>query len=459
MTESGRFEGYLERLLDPRSPWWKWGAVAFCLAILAAFISETTLSKREMLADFDFLVNTLRDVHPATIEGFTEEQERIIASVSALIQEGNMSQEEFAFALNRVMTSFGDAHTVLVMQFENTGINLPMVWLSDGLYIFKDKNEFKAGDRILKIGGFTEEQLLNKLSEIVPAENKYWVKYRGMTLIRYRQVLEHLEFINAGDDEVSFTVSRSGSLKTIYVSCTDDLEYDSLTKSRRWLGYEINESDNLGYFWLDSCRYDETYQKTVEEFFQEVVTAGIDNVVLDLRRNTGGSTLVAYEFLKYLNVNDRYKCDVLTRYSKQAREQRGYSHTEGVSVNPVMIPNDSSASHKFHGNVYVLVSNMTFSSAHNFAYLLGDIESVALVGEPTGNALARYAEALRFELPNTGIRFNVSHKEFVPIEALDPPTDALYPDILVETTIEDILNGVDPQLEAVKDIIRFSKGN
>jgi len=56
-------------------------------------------------------------------------------------------------------------------------------------------------------------------------------------------------------------------------------------------------------------------------------------------------------------------------------------------------------------------------------------------------------------MPNTGFRFGVSYRSFQRLEPKNGPQDALYPDIGLYTTIEDVLQDRDPQIQKVKEIV------
>ncbi|MBO8161644.1 MAG: peptidase S41, partial [Thermosipho sp. (in: Bacteria)] len=55
--------------------------------------------------------------------------------------------------------------------------------------------------------------------------------------------------------------------------------------------------------------------------------------------------------------------------------------------------------------------------------------------------------------PVSGFKFYVSHKKWVRPNVNNDPEDSLYPDIEVYTTIDDILNKRDPQIEKLVEII------
>ena len=138
----------------------------------------------------------------------------------------------------------------------------------------------------------------------------------------------------------------------------------------------------------------------------------------------------------------------------------GYSRTSGYSRGkPHKARNRKieDKSLRFDGRLFVLTSPATFSSGNWFAVIIKDNNLGTIIGEPTGNAPSSYGDVPSFQMPNTGFSFTVSHKRWVRPNPDNDPADALYPDVPVYTTIDDIINGTDPQLEKLKAIIKESE--
>jgi hypothetical protein len=86
-----------------------------------------------------------------------------------------MSVEEFYFIIDNIFVATKDGHTHMDDPIQ-TIVDLPSyVWTSDGLIINHNKGPFKKGDRILKIGGKTDTELLNMFKTIIPAEHDGFV--------------------------------------------------------------------------------------------------------------------------------------------------------------------------------------------------------------------------------------------------------------------------------------------
>ena len=82
----------------------------------------------------------------------------------------------------------------------------------------------------------------------------------------------------------------------------------------------------------------------------------------------------------------------------------------------------------FDGDVYVLTSTNSFSSAMDFAMLISDNKIGKIIGEPSGNKPRSYGDVAVFKLKNSGLRMQVSTKKWYRVD--ESITDELIePDI------------------------------
>lgn len=421
----------------------------------AQISADTVMTKEEMEVDLNYLVETLKDVHPKTLNGFSEEQTKIIKNAYEKIQNP-MTAGEFYFVLNEIMCSLKDAHTNIWLETTNEDkiIDLPIVWLKDGIYVIKDTDILKKGDKVVSIGGKTDSDLLKDFEKIIPAENMQWVKVLGIHNITKEPFLKYLNLKDNG--YVNVVLERNNKEIVLKLPLINQPESEK-QNNNIWVSYTIDTENSLGIFKLDKCIYDDVYKKTLEEFFVEVSKNNIKNVAVDLRKNTGGNSRVINEFMRYIDVDKYFFCTVDIRYSKQASEQRGYIRKSGYksySNRTIVNKKVSKKELIYNGNLYVLTSSYTFSSANWFAVVIRDNNLGIIIGEPTGNQPTSYGDILRFQLPVSGFKFNVSHKNFIRPNLDNDPEDSLYPDIEVYTTIEDILNERDPQIEELIKIVK-----
>ena len=70
----------------------------------------------------------------------------------------------------------------------------------------------------------------------------------------------------------------------------------------------------------------------------------------------------------------------------------------------------------FDGDIYVLTSNGTFSSATLIAEILQDNGFAKVVGEKCGNMPEGYGEVVAFQTPDSILTFQISSKHFERID-------------------------------------------
>ncbi|MGE5587781.1 MAG: S41 family peptidase [Clostridia bacterium] len=234
-------------------------------------------------------------------------------------------------------------------------------------------------------------------------------------------------------------------------------------EKRPWFGWTVDRSAGYGLFWLDECNNTREYRRAVDEFFAAVRKDGVERIAVDLRRNGGGDSMVVGAFLKYLpyTYGDLRAPSRSTRHSPQLARQRGlwlrlFAWVGETFFNgrwlPYPIQPRAAADELFRGEVYVLTSWRSFSSAVDFAAILSDNRLAQVVGAPTGGTPTEYGDTLSFTMPNTGWRFTVSTTRFARPDPARDPADALYPDIPVSTAVQDVREGRDPVLEWLRGV-------
>lgn len=416
--------------------------------------ADKVLTEDEMKNDLDFIVEKLKNVHPKTYNGYTNEEQEVIDNAYKRIDKP-MKAEEFYFIANEVVCTMKDAHTSLHISNndENTRLNLRLTWLEDGLYVKETQENLKKGDKILAFGNKNTEEIFNELSKLIPAENKYWARVIGAGNITTGSFLKHLGLLDG--DNVNVKFERDGSVIEEKISVLPDTNMKR--KNDFNYKYDIDEENSLGIFTMNTCNVDDEYLNYLKDFFKEVKEKDIKNIAVDLRNNTGGNSMVINKFIKNLDV-DKYSDfgGVYTRFSKEASEERGHLRNWGSYENK----GGQSKNHKvednnliFNGKVYILTSNITFSSANDFATTFKDNKIGTLIGEPTGNAPTSYGDILMFQLPNSKFNMSISYKKFFRVDRSKDDEQYLEPDILVNTTREDLINDKDAQIEKLKDVI------
>lgn len=407
------------------------------------------LTTEEMEEDLDYLIDRMENVHPKTRNGLNDKQKEKIQSIKMDIQKPLLAKE-FYFQVNALINTLEDAHSTMFFIETEDCFRAHFIWISDGLYINEDLDMAKKGDQVIKIGDLTVNQILEKMRCIVPAENDYWIKKRSESYLQKKSILEYLGVVD--DSEVKLILRRGDDIIQTSVGFLNIFDEISTKQKMFW---NVDEVNNYGYFRFDTCTNNEVYKEAVNSFFNEVKNNSIENVVVDLRHNMGGDSTVINTFLNQIAVEEIKAFSSGIRYSKEAKAEIGYFPISGFknfddyyeTLNDKDMLND-----RYNGHLYVLTSNVTFSSANWFAVIVRDNDLGSIVGEPTGNAPNSYGDVLEFKLPHSGFAFQLSHKIFYrPNHEIEE--SMLDPDILIELSIEDVLEDRDVVLEELIEIM------
>ncbi len=219
-----------------------------------------------------------------------------------------------------------------------------------------------------------------------------------------------------------------------------------------------------------------TFSGNLTPFFRHsvkrIAKAGVKNVIIDVRENTGGK-LVNSTFLNKFFVdkpfktgdtiaaatnNIHYKRYIPAAYflwfpmhifSKRFSDGRYHKHKEEQKVtNP-------STKYHFNGNIYVLQSGLSFSAATLFVSNLKGQKNTIIIGEETGGGF--YGNTAMFLptiiLPNSKLRVVLPLYRLVINSNRPKDGHGILPDILVPPNSIAIKKGMDLKMDTVLRII------
>ena len=378
---------------------------------------DTVIPADKAQADIDYAMKYLKKIHPMFLNGVPDEVQTAYDTVSAEIKNaGSVTVCELARKAARIFSVPGDAHTCISARY------------AEPLYLkhyYKWKTDNYA---VSAINGITINELLERSADLYSFEAESWELYTMKNDLLTVQGLTFLGF--SVPDGITYTFTDDdGNEKTEtyypddYVTYSEYLLFngleneDSAKEEKSFVSFTVDEENSLALLTLDECNYNSEYKNCVREMFTEVKNKGIKNVAVDLRENGGGNSLVADEFIKYLDTEE---------FRITTEEIRLGFFT--VSPIPEIMKNDRYSGLTFTGNVYILTSTGSFSSAMLFPQYIKDNGLGTLIGEPPGNDPNGYGDITSFSMPNSGIRFFVSTKKFVRADR-NSPDRYIMPDI------------------------------
>jgi len=382
---------------------------------------EETITLEEALQDLDHAMKHLEETHPLFVSGLSEEMESLYETA-----RDNLENQEIIRAnrlckeIQQIFSSMGDGHTYVVTNFREPHY-LKHIYAHD-----------TAGDVLVEINHRSLEEIFAEKKSLFSFETEIYGINRMKNYLSAAEDLDYLGFDL--ENGIIYTYMTTDGER---VDCTYSLEdfvtyeeyvtYNNITDSSQengeyeFVSYEILPDYDLAVLTLDSCDYNEEYKACVQAMFEEVKEQDIHNVCVDLRNNGGGNSLVANEFIRYLDT-DTYK-----GWGQDWRLGPLVIKSKGSTIK-----NDRKEELLFSGNVYALTSVFTFSSAMDFAMLLTDNHLGTIIGEASGNSPGSYGDIVVFKLPNSGLVMQVSTKKWYRVDT-ECPDKFIEPDVKCES--------------------------
>lgn len=184
------------------------------------------------------------------------------------------------------------------------------------LLISKIEEEYKDfwGKKLVSINGYSIEQLHSKLDPFVSKDNKAIEKTRFSTLLRCSEILKMTGITK--NDEATFTFEdldkKDITVKPLKRSKYEELDFLSdisqyannfpLSKQNSYKNYwfQYLEKENAIYVKYNSCVNMKGYSFSsfTKDVFKTIDSKNVKTLVIDLRDNGGGISIIFNTFLK-----------------------------------------------------------------------------------------------------------------------------------------------------------------
>lgn len=180
-------------------------------------------------------------------------------------------------------------------------------------------------------------------------------------------------------------------------------------------------------------------------------------MVLDVRRNGGGNSMIGYRVLQWLTDDTLSTARWRTREHRAAYKAWGSASPQYARYGAMDAWYDGGVNHLPPASgervvvpTAVLVDHATFSAAEDMLVTMDGLDHVTLVGRPTGGSTGN---PLVFRLPGGGNALVVSKRDTYP-DGRDFVGVGIPPDLRVEPTIADLRAGRDAQLGRALRIVK-----
>ena len=219
------------------------------------------------------------------------------------------------------------------------------------------------------------------------------------------------------------------------------------------------------------------FKDFVWELIDSLNNNNVDNLIIDIRNNPGGNLTLGIQLMYFLTEKENLKgfaefaftSDIYKKYFKKDYQALYKKYPEGVPQRDLVQTNSSETLFSeiadknsnyfiqakrpiFKGNVYILSNYRTGSAAAMLTTLFQDNGIGTVIGTSVGNNPIGATTYTPMELPKTKAKISIATTYIERPEKVKGKIQV--PDIWVEYTIDDLLNGKDPYLEIVKKQIK-----
>lgn len=341
-----------------------------------------TMTQKEAQEDLTYLMEKLKKFHPAwsdDTKGITKRVESQY-QIELVSLNDSMTMLEVWQAASRIVHEMEDAHTRVSTS------------RLDGEGRYRIDTEGITVDDIIEVNGEAITDIRDRFLALWPYELLSYGIGRFEKYIVYQEYLELAGIDTSYGVDITYLSGKEEITKHFEAEV-----YDS--PSSEFVSYQIDNENNLGIFTLTACKDNRRYDEALAEFFEQVDSNHITNVAVDLRENNGGWIPAVKEFLEYVNVDNYIYCNNL-----RTRMGRFWYNENEIIQN-------KKKDTVYSGNLYVLTSSKTFSSAMDFAMVIMDNDIGTIVGDIPGNLPDSYTINFKYQLPNTGLKLVVSSAE------------------------------------------------
>ncbi len=379
----------------------------------------------EMREDYMYMAEVFKDkIKYMNIGIYWMEFEWIAELMAREAENEDWNEVMFYYNANRLLGSAQTA-TMAVSDGLPDDIKkqLPFTTLCFGekLYIGSieaDKAEY-LGWELTGINGMSMGRVIKMLSDYVPHENEV-----VLILELSQQINDFWLLYCAGvvdGEKVTLNLTSDGETASIELDARGLVEIEqtdmavlekgtSLTSERERTYYFLENMDDILYLQYNINEYDPEYPlgRLTKDVKAQIYDC--DCFVIDLRYNRGEGSNSAVLYGLYTQIVD-------------------------------YIDNG--------GKVYVLIGSETYAMGVEVAYNLTDYMKAELVGTPARSVINFYYSVYKAVCPNSGLVFTYPTKKR---SGSSSGNEIFKPDIEVEYTIEDYINGNDPAMEFIKSM-------
>jgi len=452
----------------------------------------TKYSVKQVLEDIDYTEKYLTKFHPDPFRYISKDSlHAFVLTIKAKI-DTPLTEMQIRFCIKQIVAKIGCGHTDVssskhyakAVQKLNRAIFPLNTFLADTSHLYVLNNLSKdssisVGDEIISIDKRPVKTILKRIYTTYTTDGyNETYKTKGIRYDNFKYYYSFCYgfhtpyFVDIKDDKgkiTRHTLDALSSLKdTVILPKKDSVTYIRQTKKCKY--FITKDPKPIAVIDIDGFSGGH-WRRFMRRTFKDIRKKNITNLVIDLRDNGGGKIALGMNFLSYLihkpttlsfdrkpnllPLNFRFKMDPFTRITPLLFCFRLQDFPKNGRLRHYIftLPKHRNA---YKGNTYVMINGKSFSMSCIAASYLKYKGNATMIGEETGGNIKGSNAVIsgKLILPNT------KAKIFVPIYHIYHHLDVennghgIMPDYPTFYSKKDILNGVDVDLNKVKELVR-----
>jgi hypothetical protein len=440
-------------------------------------INYNYYSRSELEQDLDYFSNKLTNIHPVFADkNKLGKWHKKLSSFKGQLKDSS-TQNDFYISLASLLATLGDGHSGFVMptdqrvQFTKAGgkafpffVEINNYSIVNSFYCGNDSSLFHGGEEILSINGIECAQMVRDMQKLFGGKS---ISNKQKAVAQKFRFYIWMFYGFEEDYEIVFK-DALGNVDEIKVNGVSSQEFTKNVKRKpketnEALLLTIDNENETAIVKIKSFADLDGFCSFAGNAFSEIHKNNIKSLIIDVRGNGGGRSVVVDSLMGYLTgekysqyktIETRISNELVERYKEKYPERMDwlnrYSINELVAESPAPEKPANNAL-RFTGDLYLLANKTSFSAAATFAGVFKELQLGEIIGEETGGTIAYYGDYWFMQTPNTALGFYIAPKRFVQYGGND-----LDKGVAPNHWVEDIGDSV---LNAAYALIKQKKAN
>jgi len=477
--------------------------LASCASVNKTYNPERKFSPQQLHQDYQIFQSILQERHPGLYWYSSKQKMDSIFEQGKNLLGDSLTETGFRTVLSKVITQVQCGHTsiryskafVTFNEKLKTKSTFPLsikTW-SDTIIAASNlpQTTLKRSDMITAINGQPTAHLLDTMMQFVPADgNNIVAKSQLLSSANYFGNL-YLAVMGKSDQWVLDYIDSNGAAKQATLLMPKPARADSTRPEKKQRVKRIKKSsaekrmDYRSMVWQDSNNYavmrinsfsPKAHLKPfVRKAFKKLNKQQIQNLIIDLRLNGGGSISNSTFLTRFLIKKSFTICDSVyatassskfSRYIKNDFLLKAYIRffTTNIDNHCRMLFLENRSYRPFvkrgyKGHVFMLSGGYTYSASTLVLNNIKGQDNITIVGEPTGGAAYGNSAMMipDVTLPNTKLRIRLPIFRVVINKNVPQNGQGILPDVYALPTPKAIREAEDYKMKAALDLIKTSR--